>query len=285
MRSASDPPALNNLAWELATSPDAGDRDGALAVKLAERACELTHYQTAIFVGTLAAAYAEAGRFDEAVATAQKACALASEKAEQPEPVEGNQELLVFVSSPPAIPRTHQDKFPVRIQASLPGSCWKTFFQFQPRDLDSYGKNCRGTTQGVLDSLPRPLQSSFFLLWTRLIHWVKKYSVASPSQPDEKKLSGQSSADNRTSDVASGRAALSPWLLAVLLGLVTIALYWPSLNDGFTNYDDDVYVTSNVHVQNGLTLEDIKWAFSIRVRQLAPLDAYCLTCWTASFSG
>jgi tetratricopeptide (TPR) repeat protein len=71
--------ALNNQAWVLATSPDANIRDGAQAVKLAERACELTHYQTTIMVGTLAAAYAEAGRFDEAVATGQKACALASE--------------------------------------------------------------------------------------------------------------------------------------------------------------------------------------------------------------
>jgi len=47
------------------------------AVAYAERACELTHYGVTIFVGTLAAAYAEAGRFDDAIATAQKACALA----------------------------------------------------------------------------------------------------------------------------------------------------------------------------------------------------------------
>ena len=30
----------------------------------------------------------------------------------------------------------------------------------------------------------------------------------------------------------------------------------------FINYDDDLYVTANVHVQNGLTLENLKWAFS-----------------------
>ena len=40
---------------------------------LAERACEMTHYQQAVLIGTLAAAYAEAGRFNDAVATAQKA--------------------------------------------------------------------------------------------------------------------------------------------------------------------------------------------------------------------
>jgi protein O-mannosyl-transferase len=79
---ASDPAALNNLAWELATSPDAGVRNGSLAVKLAKRACEETQYRVTVVVGTLAAAYAEAGRFDEAVATGQRACALASELGE-----------------------------------------------------------------------------------------------------------------------------------------------------------------------------------------------------------
>ena len=30
----------------------------------------------------------------------------------------------------------------------------------------------------------------------------------------------------------------------------------------FVNYDDNLYVTENAHVQNGLTLESVKWAFS-----------------------
>ena len=69
---------LNNLAWLLATSPDDSIRDGAEAVRLAERACHLTGYQQAVPLGTLAAAYAAAGRFAEAVATAQKAADLAA---------------------------------------------------------------------------------------------------------------------------------------------------------------------------------------------------------------
>jgi protein O-mannosyl-transferase len=73
------PDALNNLAWTLATSGTANLRDGARAVELAERACKLTDYRETIMVGTLGAAYAEAGRFDDAMATAQKACALATE--------------------------------------------------------------------------------------------------------------------------------------------------------------------------------------------------------------
>jgi protein O-mannosyl-transferase len=68
----------NNLAWTLATHPDPKLRDGNEAVRLAEHACELSAYRKTIMVGTLAAAYAEAGRFPETIATAQKAIALAT---------------------------------------------------------------------------------------------------------------------------------------------------------------------------------------------------------------
>jgi tetratricopeptide (TPR) repeat protein len=73
------PEALNNLAWLLATSADASLRNGAEAVRLAERACRLTEYQAAPMLGTLAAAYAEAGRFTDAVATAEKLDRMATE--------------------------------------------------------------------------------------------------------------------------------------------------------------------------------------------------------------
>jgi Flp pilus assembly protein TadD len=70
--------ALNNLAWILATCPDGAVRDGDEAVRCAERACQLTAFKRAGMVGTLAAAYAEAGRFPEAVSTAEKAVRLAT---------------------------------------------------------------------------------------------------------------------------------------------------------------------------------------------------------------
>jgi tetratricopeptide (TPR) repeat protein len=70
--------ALNNLAWLLATAPDSSFRDGPEAVRLAEQACQLSNYKVTLYMGTLAAAYAEAGRFDDAVKTAQKAVALAT---------------------------------------------------------------------------------------------------------------------------------------------------------------------------------------------------------------
>jgi tetratricopeptide (TPR) repeat protein len=86
---------LNNLAWLLATCPDAHVRDGVQAVQYAGRACELTHYGVTIFVGTLAAAYAEVGRYDDAVAAGEKACALATAAGEQ-DLLERNRKLLVM---------------------------------------------------------------------------------------------------------------------------------------------------------------------------------------------
>ena len=52
------------------------------------------------------------------------------------------------------------------------------------------------------------------------------------------------------------------WLIAALLALVTIALYWPATRCDFINLDDPDYVTGNPHVQGGLNWEGVKWAFS-----------------------
>ena len=68
---------LNNLAWIRAAHSQARFRDGAEAVRLAERACRVTEYKEPMLVGTLGAAYAEAGRFEDAVAAAAKARELA----------------------------------------------------------------------------------------------------------------------------------------------------------------------------------------------------------------
>ena len=69
---------FNNLAWLLATSPDASLRNGPRAVDLALQANRLTGGRNPVYLGTLAAAQAETGRFPEAVATAQSALELAS---------------------------------------------------------------------------------------------------------------------------------------------------------------------------------------------------------------
>ena len=65
--------AHNNYAWLLATCSDGTLRDGVQAVQHAERACQLTGFRHSITISTLAAAYAEAGRYPEAVRTAESA--------------------------------------------------------------------------------------------------------------------------------------------------------------------------------------------------------------------
>ena len=78
VRLAPDSPlALNGLAWFLATWPDATVRNGPEAVRLAEHACAVTGRRNPELLDTLAVAYAEAGRFPEAINATQEAIALA----------------------------------------------------------------------------------------------------------------------------------------------------------------------------------------------------------------
>jgi len=75
---------LNAAAWALATCPDASLRNGAEAVTLAERAVKLTSGREPALLATLAAAYAEAGRFDKAVESEQRAADLATRDGNAP---------------------------------------------------------------------------------------------------------------------------------------------------------------------------------------------------------
>ncbi|MFL6278795.1 MAG: tetratricopeptide repeat protein [Vicinamibacterales bacterium] len=72
-----NPFLLNRLAWLLATSPEDGIRDGSRAVKLAEHAVSITGRQDIMSLETLSAAYAEVGRFDDAVSVGREALSLA----------------------------------------------------------------------------------------------------------------------------------------------------------------------------------------------------------------
>jgi tetratricopeptide (TPR) repeat protein len=73
-----DPHSRNNLGWILATSSDAGVRDGAKAVDLAEQAVAVSGGREPQFLRTLAAAYAASGQFPDAIAAAQQAAVLAA---------------------------------------------------------------------------------------------------------------------------------------------------------------------------------------------------------------
>lgn len=69
---------MSEIAWTLATHPDPRVRDPAEAVRLAERAAELTGRREPIVLDTLAAAYAAAGDWERATTTAEAAVALAA---------------------------------------------------------------------------------------------------------------------------------------------------------------------------------------------------------------
>jgi tetratricopeptide (TPR) repeat protein len=66
------------LAWILAACPDASVRNGARAIESAQQAEQLSGGKDPAIITILAAAYAEAGRFPDAMTTAQKALALAT---------------------------------------------------------------------------------------------------------------------------------------------------------------------------------------------------------------
>lgn len=76
-RSPAQAELLNNLAWIRATDPDPDVRDPDEAIRLAARAVALAGGASASYLDTLAAAEAAAGRFSEAVASAERALSLA----------------------------------------------------------------------------------------------------------------------------------------------------------------------------------------------------------------
>jgi tetratricopeptide (TPR) repeat protein len=96
------PGTLNNLAVILSTNSDPKLRDGPAAVQAALRACELTNYTNTGFVFTLAAAYAEAGQFDDAVRVAERARNLALAANQQSLAGEIDAKLQLFRSGKPS---------------------------------------------------------------------------------------------------------------------------------------------------------------------------------------
>ena len=100
--------AQNNMALVLATFPEAWVRNGTKAVELAERADHLTGNSNASISATLAAAYAEAGQFPNAITTAKRALQLATDQ--------GNTALADAIR---AQIRLYQSGFPYRYNSRL----------------------------------------------------------------------------------------------------------------------------------------------------------------------
>jgi len=100
-----NPPLLNELALILATANRPEWRNGNEAVQLATRAVKLTDCREPLFMGTLAAAYAEAGDFSSAVAIAKSAYTLALLTG-QKDAAEKNAKLLALFSAGKAVNAT-----------------------------------------------------------------------------------------------------------------------------------------------------------------------------------
>lgn len=83
-RSPDNLAVCNDFAWLLATHQKQEYRDGAEAVRLAEKAAAESQHQAPAILDTLAGAYAETGRFDEALSTARQAIALAGAAGQRP---------------------------------------------------------------------------------------------------------------------------------------------------------------------------------------------------------
>jgi spermidine synthase len=96
-----DPKTQNNLALLLATGGEASLRNGDKAVQLARQANELADGKNPLFLRTLAAAFAEAGRFGDAVQSAQRAIGLAQAAGQQDLAARLNDELKRYEAGLP----------------------------------------------------------------------------------------------------------------------------------------------------------------------------------------
>jgi tetratricopeptide (TPR) repeat protein len=102
--------AMNGAAWLLATARDASLRNGAEAVRLAERASELEPDDAEV-LDTLAAAYAEVGQFGRASSTAAHALELAKAQANQPLIADVRAQQLLYAKQKPF----HGERAPARV--------------------------------------------------------------------------------------------------------------------------------------------------------------------------
>ncbi|HTY89447.1 MAG TPA: tetratricopeptide repeat protein [Candidatus Acidoferrum sp.] len=78
--------------------------------------------------------------------------------------------------------------------------------------------------------------------------------MASPKHP-------RPEVKEKSAAIAVPSTRLTAVILPAILVLATLAAFWPVLNSGFINYDDTDYVTANPHVQAGLSLTGLRWAF------------------------
>jgi tetratricopeptide (TPR) repeat protein len=97
---------MNDLAWISATHKEVTFYNPQQAVKLAERACELSDYKDANMLDTLAVAYAAANRYSEATATAEKALQIAQSAGDKKLTDQIQQQLDLYKKNQPYVETT-----------------------------------------------------------------------------------------------------------------------------------------------------------------------------------
>ena len=107
---------LNNLGWVLATAADPSIRNGALALRLAEKACILSKYSSPGLLDTLAAAHAETGSFATASQVAEKALKIAIITNQSVLVKELGSRIQLYRSS-----RPFREKPKIAVKAEIPG--------------------------------------------------------------------------------------------------------------------------------------------------------------------
>jgi hypothetical protein len=100
---------LNNLAWVLATFPETWIRNRGQALALAERANQLSGNTNPAILRTLAAAYAENGRFTEARVIAERGMQLATAKANSALANIFEGDIALYRTNAPVRTATHAD--------------------------------------------------------------------------------------------------------------------------------------------------------------------------------
>ena len=107
----------NDVAWFLATCPQADLRDGERAVEHATKACEMTNWKNGGYIDTLAAANAEAGEFEEALRREQEALALPDMKSQRDE---AKARILLYQSRTPFREERRNPPYPAPLISSEP---------------------------------------------------------------------------------------------------------------------------------------------------------------------
>ncbi len=54
----------------------------------------------------------------------------------------------------------------------------------------------------------------------------------------------------------------APFIIAIMLLISTLIVYWQVTEFEFLNYDDHCYVVENPYIQNGINIQSLKWAFT-----------------------